>query len=166
MKQRVFFVLAVATLALPAWSDGQVPVEGISQASLSGPEEGKKPPVPGVEQQASGVNVGTETDFPSITLVTNGWVEVREILGEVASQAGLGLQLAPDVGGKVNVHLVEVPVERRVDLPEASGQLRRLGLHAPSSMPNTRHAFSVVIRAASSAGTPWIFASSATAWTT
>ncbi len=45
-----------------------------------------------------------------VTLVTNGWVDVRELLRTVASEAGLGLQIAPDVTGEVNVHLESVPL--------------------------------------------------------
>ena len=52
---------------------------------------------------------------PPVTIVTNGWVGVREILRNVASNAGLGLQMAPDVDGKVNVHLQEVSVDRALD---------------------------------------------------
>jgi len=52
---------------------------------------------------------------PAVTIVTNGWVEVRDILRNVAGNTGLGLQMAPDVSGKVNVHLEGVPVAKALD---------------------------------------------------
>ncbi len=52
---------------------------------------------------------------PPVTIVTNGWVGVRDILRNVAENAGLGLQMAPDVTGKVNVHLQDVSVDRALD---------------------------------------------------
>lgn len=45
-----------------------------------------------------------------ITLVTSGWVDVRELLRHVAEQAGLGLEIAPDVTGDVNTRLEGVPL--------------------------------------------------------
>ncbi len=54
-------------------------------------------------------------DRPPVTIVTNGWVGVRDILRNVAENSGLGLQMAPDVGGKVNVHLQDVSVDRALD---------------------------------------------------
>jgi MSHA biogenesis protein MshL len=47
---------------------------------------------------------------PAITLVTSGWVDVRELLRHVAEQAGLGLEIAPDVVGEVNTRLEAVPL--------------------------------------------------------
>ena len=58
---------------------------------------------------------GWDAGRPKVSIVTNGWVDVREILHTVASNANLGLQLAPDVEGPVNVHLVDVPVSRALD---------------------------------------------------
>ncbi len=52
---------------------------------------------------------------PPVTIVTNGWVGVRDILRSVSSNAGLGLQMAPDVTGKVNVHLQDVSIDRALD---------------------------------------------------
>ena len=52
---------------------------------------------------------------PPVTIVTNGWVGVRDILRNVAANTELGLQMAPDVAGKVNVHLQDVPVDRALD---------------------------------------------------
>lgn len=46
----------------------------------------------------------------TVTLVTNGWVDVRGILETLAEHGGLGLELAPDVSGQVNVHLMDVDV--------------------------------------------------------
>ncbi len=54
-------------------------------------------------------------DRPDITIVTNGWVDVRDILRNVASNSSLGLQMAPDVKGKVNVHLQDVSIDRALD---------------------------------------------------
>jgi MSHA biogenesis protein MshL len=52
---------------------------------------------------------------PNVSIVTNGWVEVRGILRNLATNADLGLQMAPDVSGKVNVHLQDVSVDRALD---------------------------------------------------
>ncbi|MFH1842643.1 MAG: hypothetical protein ABIF77_05505 [bacterium] len=46
-----------------------------------------------------------------VTLVTNGWVDIQEILREVALRGGYGLQMAPDITDKVNVHLENAPLE-------------------------------------------------------
>jgi len=50
-----------------------------------------------------------------ISIITNGWVDVREILRQVAGNASLGLQMAPDVTGQVNVHLEGVGVRQALD---------------------------------------------------
>lgn len=50
-----------------------------------------------------------------VSIVTNGWVDVREILHTVAANADLGLQMAPDVEGSVNVHLENVKVSRALE---------------------------------------------------
>ncbi len=50
-----------------------------------------------------------------VSIVTNGWVDVRTILRSVAAAAGLGLQMAPDVQGQVNVHLEDVRPSRALD---------------------------------------------------
>lgn len=50
-----------------------------------------------------------------ISIITNGWVNVREILRQVAGSAALGLQMAPDVTGQVNVHLEDVGVHQALD---------------------------------------------------
>ncbi len=56
-----------------------------------------------------------DANRPKVSIVTNGWVDVREILQSVAGNAGLGLQLAPDVDGTVNVHLENVAVSRALE---------------------------------------------------
>ncbi|MCB1183222.1 hypothetical protein KDM41_07300 [bacterium] len=56
-----------------------------------------------------------DADIPPVTLVTNGWVDVREILRHVAENTGLGLQMAPDVSGQVNVHLEKVAAGKALD---------------------------------------------------
>lgn len=56
-----------------------------------------------------------EEDLGPVTIVTNDWVDVREILRSVATNTGLGLQMAPDVEGNVNIHLENVPVSRALD---------------------------------------------------
>jgi MSHA biogenesis protein MshL len=53
-----------------------------------------------------------DNDLEHVTIVTSDWADVREILRSVAASAGLGLQLAPDVKGQVNVHLENVSVGR------------------------------------------------------
>jgi len=56
-----------------------------------------------------------DEDRSRVSIVTNGWVDVREILRTVAINADLGLQLAPDVEGSVNVHLENVKVSRALE---------------------------------------------------
>ena len=56
-----------------------------------------------------------DQDIPPVTIVTNGWVDVREILRHVADNSLLGLQMAPDVAGEVNVHLEKVGAGRALD---------------------------------------------------
>ncbi|MEZ4387274.1 MAG: secretin N-terminal domain-containing protein [Candidatus Krumholzibacteriia bacterium] len=52
---------------------------------------------------------------PPVSIVTNGWIDVRDILPTVAANSGLGLQMAPDVQGQVNVHLEQVRLSRALD---------------------------------------------------
>ncbi len=52
---------------------------------------------------------------PPVSIVTNGWIDVREILRSVTGNSGLGLQMAPDVQGQVNVHLEQVKLSRALD---------------------------------------------------
>lgn len=52
---------------------------------------------------------------PPVSIVTNGWIDVREILRTVSANSGLGLQMAPDVQGQVNVHLEQVRLSRALD---------------------------------------------------
>ncbi len=56
-----------------------------------------------------------DTGLAPLSIVTNGFVGVRDLLPSVASKLGLGLQMAPDVDGQVNVHLVEVPASQALD---------------------------------------------------
>lgn len=56
-----------------------------------------------------------DTGRPPVSIVTNGWVDVREILRTVAGNSGLGLQMAPDVQGQVNVHLEQVRLGRALE---------------------------------------------------
>ncbi len=70
---------------------------------------------PGVAAAASGSAADWDAGRPKVSIVTNGWVDVREILHTVAANAELGLQLAPDVEGPVNVHLENVSVSRALD---------------------------------------------------
>ena len=66
---------------------------------------------------------GWDAGLEPVSIVTNGYVAVREILPSVAAKLGLGLQMAPDVGGEVNVHLVGVPASMAL-----SGLLDPVGL--------------------------------------
>jgi len=50
-----------------------------------------------------------------ITLVTNGWIDVRDIMSNVAQSANLGLQMAPDAAGHVNLHLENVPLNAALE---------------------------------------------------
>ncbi len=63
-------------------------------------------PTPAIAQE----NASADARPTAITLVTNGWVDVRELLRHVAGQAGLGLEIAPDVAGEVNTRLEGVPL--------------------------------------------------------
>jgi type II secretory pathway component GspD/PulD (secretin) len=65
---------------------------------------------PGVRAEGSGR--AWDQDLGPVTIVTNDWVDVREILPGLASNTGLGLQMTADVSGQVNVHLEEVPVRQ------------------------------------------------------
>ncbi len=56
-----------------------------------------------------------DQELGPVSIVTNDWVDVREILRSVAGNAGLGLQMAPDVMGDVNVHLENVPLSQALD---------------------------------------------------
>ena len=56
-----------------------------------------------------------DKDLGPVTIVTNDWVDVREILRSIAANTDLGLQMAPDVEGNVNIHLENVPVSQALD---------------------------------------------------
>ena len=53
-----------------------------------------------------------DQDLGPVTIVTNDWVDVRDILPSVAANTGLGLQMTADVTGQVNVHLENVPARQ------------------------------------------------------
>lgn len=63
----------------------------------------------------AGAEESWDANRAPVTIVTNGWVEVRDILRNVAANTDLGLQMAPDVSGKVNVHLEQVSVSKALD---------------------------------------------------
>lgn len=66
-------------------------------------------------QPAGGPVPVWDQDRENISIVTNGWVDVRDILRTIAANAGMGLELAPDVQGEVNVHLENVRISRSLD---------------------------------------------------
>lgn len=90
-RSSVIVLLAMMLLILPARPAATQPVAG----------DGATPP--------------WAVGLAPVTVVTNGWADVREILRGVAGGAGLGLQLATDVTGQVNVHLEKVPVAPALD---------------------------------------------------
>lgn len=69
----------------------------------------------GAEQPAGGAAPAWDRERANISIVTNGWVDVRDILRTIAANADLGLQMAPDVQGEVNVHLENVGISRALD---------------------------------------------------
>ncbi len=50
-------------------------------------------------------SAGVRATEPTTTLITSDWVDVRDILKMLADSKDLALQIAPDVEGRVNVHL-------------------------------------------------------------
>ncbi len=70
--------------------------------------------LPAVADEAAPEAAWAGHDEP-LTIVTNGFVSVRELLPSVAEKLGLGLQMASDVDGEVNVHLVQVPADQALD---------------------------------------------------
>lgn len=56
-----------------------------------------------------------DKDLGPVSIVTNDWVDVREVLRSVAANAGMGLQMAPDVAGDVNIHLENVPLGQALE---------------------------------------------------
>ncbi len=78
--------------------------------------------LPGVATAAAGETPPPAADeiawdeaMEPLTIVTNGFVDVRSLLPSVAENLQLGLQMAPDVDGQVNVHLVQVPPHQALD---------------------------------------------------
>ncbi len=54
-------------------------------------------------------------DGDAVTVMTQGPVDLRGILRSLAENTGLGLQMAPDVGGQADVHLEKVSLERALE---------------------------------------------------
>jgi MSHA type pilus biogenesis protein MshL len=73
------------------------------------------PPAASAGDASSSGGPAWDADRDPVSIVTNGWVDVREILRSVAGSIGLGLQMAPDVQGNVNVHLEQVRPARALD---------------------------------------------------
>ncbi len=71
-------------------------------------------PIPGAQAETPAAPAWDQGKQP-ISIITNGWVDVREILRHVAANGSLGLQMAPDVTGQVNVHLEDVGVRQALD---------------------------------------------------
>ncbi|MBN1164259.1 MAG: hypothetical protein JXB45_06750 [Candidatus Krumholzibacteriota bacterium] len=104
MKRIILWGIAVMVLeAVPGPVAGQGKVQ-IRETGLS--------PGYGAVTLASVYDNISSPGRRNITLITNGWVSVREVLGSLADNAGLGLQLAPDVTDNVNAHLIDVPLEK------------------------------------------------------
>jgi MSHA biogenesis protein MshL len=97
MKQRILWPIALATIL--GWPVASRLPCAAAEAAL----EGQTADIVVTAAQSLG---GTK-----FTLVTNGWADVREILSPLAHDAKLGLQIAPDVEGQVNVHLEDVSLE-------------------------------------------------------
>ncbi|MBN2071075.1 MAG: hypothetical protein JW814_06410 [Candidatus Krumholzibacteriota bacterium] len=89
----IFFCLCVSGVV----SAGTALAEGLPAAEA---ESVKSPAPPGMGK---------------ITLITNGWVDIRDLLASIAASAGLGLEVAPDVAENVNVHLVDVAIEKALE---------------------------------------------------
>jgi MSHA biogenesis protein MshL len=66
----------------------------------------------GASEAAAEAEPSWDQDLGPVSIVTSGWVDVREILRNIATNTDLGLQMAPDVTGKVNIHLENVPVSQ------------------------------------------------------
>ncbi len=73
-------------------------------AVLAQPDE--TPVLPDPVVQADGSDPGM------VSIVTNGWIDVRTILQTLTMNNDLGLQIAPDVEGNVNVHLERVSLDQ------------------------------------------------------
>ncbi len=70
-------------------------------------------PVPVLAQAGDGQ--AWDAGLEPVSIVTNGFVDVRSLLPSIADKLGLGLQMAPDVDGEVNVHMVEVAAHQVLD---------------------------------------------------
>lgn len=71
-------------------------------------------PVSGTTHDAT-TTATWDAGLDPVSIITSGWVDVREILRSVAGSRSLGLQMAPDVQGQVNVHLEQVALGRALD---------------------------------------------------
>lgn len=89
-----------------------VALTGALAAAAQPIAEAGTPAPTAVRSTASSAAPDWDRDLEPVTIVTNDWADVREILRSVAASAGLGLQLAPDVKGQVNVHLENVSISR------------------------------------------------------
>jgi type II secretory pathway component GspD/PulD (secretin) len=98
-------VLLVAAVLVGAMPVAAQPAETAALAPMVAATEPSRP-------GASSAVAGWDSALKPVTIVTNEWADVREILRSVAASAGLGLQLAPDVKGTVNVHLENIAVGR------------------------------------------------------
>lgn len=102
--------IAVLTAVILAW--------GLAGPGTSAPapardlSPGQAPVAAGSGQEALVPAATTSvTESGTVSIVTNGWVDVRTILQSLAANNGLGLQVAPDVQGKVNVHLERISLD-------------------------------------------------------
>jgi MSHA type pilus biogenesis protein MshL len=101
-RMPALMVVVALVVAVPtAWQ----PAAAVAEAPTAATTASSRP-------IASSASPGWDGDLEPVTIVTNDWADVREILRSVAASAGLGLQLAPDVKGQVNVHLENVTVSR------------------------------------------------------
>jgi len=80
---------------------------------------------------------GNDVLAQKVSVVTNGAVDIRDLLPSLAAEAGLGLQMTSAVRGEVDVHLVDVPLQQAlVALLDPLGLSYRvaagvLSVHAP-----------------------------------
>lgn len=57
----------------------------------------------------------TSQELGRVSVITGGWVDVRQILHNLAVNVDLGLQMAPDVQGQVNIYLENVSLEQALE---------------------------------------------------
>jgi len=68
------------------------------------------PAAPAAEISADGTD-GGET----VSILTNGPVDLRSLLHSLADNAGVGLRMGPEVGGEVDIHLEKVTLDYALD---------------------------------------------------